>query len=224
MNLQEALVYRTECLIHKRDLQPHCISPRACKVEKQVQGIELAIPEVVRRHRELVHYLTLNYDGTWQQESGLDIMSLRLTSVGAIGKVKGSGANLRLLMLCPECDDYGAAAGSFAGRLLTPVAPDLQRLQKHTHNYTILVSSTQDNNFECEIDSETFHYTKDGKFYQVISRPGGPAAFRMGFCGLDTTLSKMEDSLNLEVPGFDFTKVKEIDRLIEKIKIYNLFS
>jgi hypothetical protein len=220
MNLQDALAYRSDCLIHKQTLRPTCIAPQACGVEDHVNGIRIAIKEMQRR-REQVHYLTLNYDGIWQQETGTDIMSLLTTSIGT-----GVGPSLRLMMVCPDCFDCDTGKGAYAGRLLNPVTPAVKDIHRHTHNYCIMVRGLPDSKFECEVDSEVFHYTKNNKFYQVIADPkNGSARFMMGTCDPDGKFFQLEDnSMHLDAPHFDFTRVKELDKLLEKIQIYNLFS
>lgn len=103
----------------------------------------------------------------------------------------------------------------------------LENIRYPVHYYTFdIIPGDEANKYECVPGIECIKYRTDEKFYHLAAKlGGGETSFQMGFLHSDTIIQQLLDSLyNLKVPYFNSANIKSVDQLINKMKIYNLFS
>jgi len=83
-----------------------------------------------------------------------------------------------------------------------------------------------DDFFECRPIAESIKYVIDDKFYHldfdILANSG---YCKMGDCRGDTSLNDMlKGLLSLDLPNLDMSRIQNVDQLVNKLKLYNLFS
>lgn len=109
---------------------------------------------------------------------------------------------------------------------------NINNVKDQIHLYTFHVdpvmklSLLDDSTLQITADKEVIKCHRDNKFYHMSATlGGGEAIFKMGNCASETLVQQLLDSLmSLKIPYFDPARIQSIDQLIEKIKLYTLFS
>jgi hypothetical protein len=201
ITLQEALNYRPRCLIHNLPMVPG-------KVRGRVRGIKMMGDdlEIKLRHKVgpmAIQTLLFKADGTLTPPCPL------------INDKEG----LTIYMSCPECWNVPITEH----KLITTVQDVLQR--NLLHRYTFRISGKEDRYF-CDLEEETIKFHDEEKFYHIhVDLATGQSTFQMGHCHGDTLVQQLLDSvMNLQVPQFNPSSIQNIEQLVDKCKLYNLFS
>lgn len=205
MNLQQVITHREKCVIHNLPMHIVSTSPGIMGVDSQPKGLLITIKEASRRHEQF-HKLFLNYDGTYFQEGGLEIISPQ--------------QNINMMARCVECQIIPIVKGK------PVVATTILDLDTNSHFFTFSIKEVGQGRFDCSLQEEVFKFFDSGKFYHANANLiDGSGVLKMGTYDGKSTLDQiLESCMIFNMPKFDVSKISTINQLIEKIKLYNLFS
>jgi hypothetical protein len=207
MILKELLAYRTHCLVHKEEMHPYMPSDRKERVGLNERGLSLY------SHSPWDIYgtpsytgLTFHWDGTYNRNSACPKWVTDNTLV--------------IYMICDKCKEQPIYKSRSLGMTT------LMDVTTTQHYYTFILLGDGEGNYDGNLDSEKIKYVNNEKFYHVdADLRTHEAQLRVGSSKGSV---KLEDMLNgyrnFHAPHIDMRKVTDLDKLIDKIKIYNLFS
>jgi hypothetical protein len=195
MNLKEALSYRSKCIIHpESNLHPRSSSPAIIELNKD--GLR-ANPN---KNAVKSKILAFNYDGTFYPPGNYECI---------------------VYMQCDEC-------------VKTPILKNrslgfttLQNISSNYYFYNLMLKSKlNDENFDCYLIGESIKYVQNDKFYHIdFDIKEGKASCKMGDCRGDAILDDMLNGmLSLDLPNLDMSRIWNTEQLVNKLKLYNLFS
>lgn len=216
MKLQEALNYRSTCFIHQQPMRLY-VRPEMRTYDIEYQQTENGI-SLWRKGNKPLAGAQLNFDGTFFINRNQSNLSRFLNNSSVFGN------ELKIGMMCQQCRSVAHInKGMERGEL------SLSNIRSSVHFYTFLLHFQSDNlsgNYNCSWGIEAILYHSEGKLYHLSgSIGGGPAAFHMGNCNSKMKVGKIIDSLfSLQTPQFDPSRLQTLEQMVEKIKIYNLFS
>ena len=205
MNLTDILQYRTTCLIHGKPMLLKCLDLTAKKIQVQENGVKLMVRNLSESGAMLSIFF--NFDGT----------------ILHIDDQVPKPAIWYFIMQCEDCATISTFSEMASVKKADTTLKNVRRLH---HFYSFDIQVKDDNTFTCIPELEVIRYHRDDKFYHVTANlADGSARFKMGSCNSGEIINQLLSSLmKLDVPKFDPFTIKSIDQLIEKIKIYNLFS
>lgn len=217
MNLQDLLEYRSTCLIHNEPMGIWSGLQKARVGSSKVQC--LRIPEGIRGHRkgDVSEGDIFRFDGTCKVDYSFALKRTEFPWV--IG------------VMCPKC--HKVPLHKFGERGV----PTLENIKHQIHYYTFSLTpqvvteidkeATYANcAYECLPGVEVIKYFDDDKFYHLTARvDGGEAAFTMGYLHSEDMLEQLLSSTStLKVPRFNPAVIKDVNQMMQKMQIYNLFS
>jgi hypothetical protein len=205
MNLQEALNYRTTCLIHGKLMHLKCLDASAKKIQLQENGVKLMVRNLSKSGA--MFPIFFNFNGT----------------VSHIDNQPTKPAIWYFIVQCEDC----ATISTFSEMASAKNADtSLKNVRRRHHFYSFDIQVKDDNTFTCIPELEVIRYHRDDKFYHVIANlVDGSAKFKMGNCNSSEIINQLLSSLMcLDVPKFDPTTIKSLDGFVSKVKIFNLFS
>lgn len=215
MNLQEALNYRTTCLIHKTPLKPYCSKEWGEKLVLNQYGLHIVEPIRLPVHEQDIYAHTneggvcFHFDGTY-------------THNGKPPPWLDRGDYFIADMMCDKCSKVPITKSRGIGY------STLISIQYTQYVYSFLLKhdASKENGYKVSPLEEKVKYVRDEKFYHVeADLVSGRADFKMGSCkGTDSLDSMLKGMLSLPVPQFNMQRIRDIDHLVEKVKLYNLFS
>lgn len=206
-NLQQALDYRTECLIHHKPMMPTIYNDRIKHGKKTEAGIEFKYRTSLMDHKEKNAFLDVRflYDGTMTPKS--------------LHALSSGGDSTTIYMQCEECQQVPLLKSRSPG--ITTLT-DIKHIV-HRYYFTILEI---DDSFTCSLISESVKYHINDTFYHMSADLiKGAAQLKMGSCDGKELIDQLLDSvMHLDIPKFDATKITTLQQMVDKIKLYNLFS
>lgn len=214
-NLQRALDYRTECFIHHQPMIPLIHNNRVKSLRRTEEGLVFQFrTSISDKNNKDNHHLLMKflYDGT-------------MTPQCVHALTSGDSGPIEIHMQCEECVKLpGVNPGiKVKSRSFGPATLYNIRLQCHQYIFNIYEIN---NSFICSLNCETIKYNDGNKFYHFSTDlTVGSAHFSMGDCQTDHTVDHIvKSTMHLNVPKFDATKIVKLGQLVDKIKLYNLFS
>jgi hypothetical protein len=207
MNLQELLGYRTHCVIHgEQALRPYCAGT-AMILDLNKDGLSLTFSLLDRKGNTSLSVKTeiilkFNFDGTYQ------VFDRQFVG------------DIIVYMMCDTCKTENFSTPFREGSSLTSLNQN-----KYFYNF-VLKYSPGEEIYQGNLIGEIIRHTRNNKFYHITkNHVNGETNCKMGTNEPQTTLDNMlKGMLNLKLPSMDLTKIRDIDHLVEKIKLYNLFS
>lgn len=201
MNLQEALNYRTTCLIHQKPLKP--TTPQANTISINEDG-DLELKIRYSKNIKTFNTIIFRQDGLIECQSEANWLTLPLT----------------IIMHCEEC----AMSPMEVEKELSYTA--VAFLRQKTHRYSFSITHGNSGQFICQLQEEAIKYYNDGKYYHLgANLVDGSASFEMGsYVGNDTVDQLIKSFVSLKAPKFDPATIKSLDQMTKKIKTYILFS
>jgi hypothetical protein len=207
MNLQELLSYRKCCMIHSdRPLRPYCAGT-AMILDMTPAGLSLSFRLLDRKADAVLSDKTMkileyNFDGTYQ-----------IFDRSFIGEII-------VYMMCDTCKQENPIS-TFRDQT------SLITLNSNKYFYNFKLDKVSDSElYDGHLIGEVVRYTRNKKFYHLNkNHVSGEADCKMGSSDLNAILDDMlRGMLNLKLPSMDLTRIRDIDHLVDKIKLYNLFS
>lgn len=216
MILPELLAYRDKCLIHGLPLKPHCYGGIERKEDVYLyeykQGEEIVRGLSLQTHHRQDIYgkpsltgLNFKYDGSFYR-----------TDVCPKWVIENT---ISVSMVCDICNEHPVTKERNLGYTT------VMQIKENQYSYSFILSgSARKKTYRGELTHEVLKYTRDGKFYHVDTYlQTGHATVRMGTCESTDTLDMMlKGFMNLSIPSL--TKMESVDQIVEKIKLYTLFS
>lgn len=217
MNLQELLDYRSTCLIHNLPIGVWGGVQKSKVGSPKLEYIK--IPEGIKAHRkgDTGEGDIFRFDGTCKVDYGFTM--------------KHSSFPWTIGLMCPEC--HRTPVHLFGERGV----PTLENIKHQVHYYTFSLTpqvptevSKETNCIECTYvcnpGLEVVKYFDNDKFYHLNARiDGGAASFTMGCLDSEDILDQLISSTStLKVPRFNPAVIKDVNQMMQKMKIYNLFS
>lgn len=209
MNIQELFDYRSRCLVHSQALKPYCPdvpTTRKDSIKIHQRGLSLC-----SHHKQDIYGkpsltgLNFRYDGTFDKNDACPPWVINNT--------------LRVYMIC----DYCVAQPIHKTRSMGYTT--LMQIRENQYYYTFeLVGNEKTGTYEGLLEHEILKYTHEGKFYHIDAYlQTGHASVRMGSCDGNVSLDKMLNGfINISVPSL--TKMESLEQIVEKMKLYTLFS
>jgi len=194
MNLKEALSYRSKCIIHP-EMDLHPRSLNPTIIELNKDGLRVKLNKNANSKA-----LAFNYDGTNFPLGNYECL---------------------IYMQCDECTKCPILKGRSIG------FTTLENINSNYYFYNLMLKSkADDNNFECSLIGESVKYVQNDKFYHLdFDIKEGKATCKMGDCHGDTILDDMLNGLmSLDLPNLHMSGIQNTEQLVNKLKIYNLFS
>lgn len=189
------LSYRSKCIIHTSlDLHPRSSSPAIMELTKD--GVRINPNKNAIKSK----ILAFNYDGTYYPTGDYECV---------------------VYMQCDECTKIPTLKSRGLGFTA------LDNIYNNCYFYNFIISSSfEDNTFSCSLIEESIKYMKDDRFYHLnFNINDGEAHCTIGNCGGEIILTQMiEGLLYLDLPSLDMSRIKNVDQIINKLKIYTLFS
>jgi hypothetical protein len=195
MTLKELLEYRSKCLIHDLPMKPSYFgSGGSC--------------------------LTLTDDRLNLETDGLNL-NFYYDGIFTSNIADPQTYNERLIhMMCRLCSQQHLHKSRTLG------SSTISDINVNQHYYAFILRGNTKGSFDGHLSHELIKCVRDGKFYHVdFSLTDRRAACKMGSCDMKQTLDDLVlKMMNLHVPVFDASRIQNIDTLVEKLKLYNLFS
>jgi hypothetical protein len=210
MNFKAALTYRTHCLIHNKPMLPWTIGSDQLnltdKTDLTEAGLDYFRPSKKLHKNPMIKMAHYNYDNTYERTASYP--------------KKWFGLPIVLYMACIDC------TGGKAANLVSSKTVTIRNIRAMQHFYTIAISGNADNKFDSYLMGEFFYYVEKDKCYHVkVDLLDKHATCIIGNCGGSNTLADIYSStLELDLPNFDSSKIQSMEQLINKLKIYTLFS
>lgn len=206
MNLADILKHRQVCLIHNEEMAPFSFNSRLALdiFEDGLMAIELEKKPPYKKAQ-------FKHDGTFTKDKGM---------------TKHFRAPFLVVMACAKCR-YSPITPEKDGRSLGSLGMSmLMDIRKIQHYYSFDLYADANGTYDGNLGKETIKYSKDDKFYHLdVDLKTKQANFKMGTCaGHDMLETLLEGLLDLKVPNVDTSKFTSIEQVIEKFKLYNLFS
>lgn len=210
MNLQTLLNYRPVCLIHQQPMRQH-MRPELRSYDLLTRQVEDGLA-VWGKNNKPMKGAYFNFDGTFNINKNQPNLIRFLTSP------------LRIGMMCSQCRSVPFIHDDMHQGQLASV-----NIGKPRHFYTFFLSFPSNSltgKFECEGGIEMIIHHSAGKMYHLTGTVGGGTAnFNMSRYRKKIRMDRIiNDRFGLTVPQFDPSKIQNTDQLMEKIKLYNLFS
>lgn len=218
MNFQELLNYRDTCLIHNLPMETLIYtadppkSPRKIKTKLSLKNLPDAVFLHLRGYPAEGALFLL--DGTYTINEGQKEIREVLDNT------------VHFLRRCATCAKSKNIPYTDAGMKITT----LNDIRDQAHFYTFhlfpVIDTDTSHTYMIGPGKEVVKHYRDDKFYHMsASVGGGEASFKLGNCaGTDIIERLITGMMNLQVPKFDPIRIQNIDQMVEKIKIYNLFS
>ncbi len=207
MNLQELLSYRKCCMIHgDLSLKPYCAgSGLIFHINAEGMSLSFNLLDKKDAHLSIKTRLIIkyNFDGTYEVFDR-DFM----------------GAQVIVYMVCDECRKEKGF--NYNNGIAT-----LNEIDQNKYFYNFLLDYKYGEDlYECHLVGEVVRHTRNEKFYHLSkNHVTGETDCKMGRNDPKAILDDMlKGMLNLKLPHMDLTKIRDIDHLVDKIKLYNLFS
>lgn len=218
MNLQEILNYRKSCLIHKNEsLKPHIYFFQSFVFFTNIQITEDSL--IVRNNnpsmmnfeaiknsknmKEIEDETTLifKFDGTYAKPSG---------------ELQELAGPVTFHMVCNECNKNPVHSKHLS----------LDNFLTTQYYYTFTLFDQENGQYKGVLESEYAKYIENDKFYHVhMNLKEATSACRVGSCNGTETLGTIIDGINrIEVPNLNTANMKDIYQLVDKLKLYVLFS
>ena len=198
MNLKEALSYRSKCIIHpESNLHPRSLNPTIIELNKD--GLRVKLNKNANSKA-----LAFNYDGTYYPLGNYECI---------------------IYMQCDECTKQPI----LKSRSLGFTALDNINSNYYFYNFSLSAETGEDiheENFKCTPIGESIKYVQNDKFYHIdFDIKEGKASCKMGDCRDDAILDDMLNGmLSLDLPNLDMSRIQNTEQLVNKLKLYNLFS
>lgn len=198
MTLKELLEYRSKCFIHNLPMKPSCFRSNGDQILLTDQGLHLV-------SEDLSSGLSFHFDGLFINTTKPYVSVM-----------------IFIYMMCDLCAKEPILKDRYP-----PIGySSLLNINTNQHRYTFCLQGNDKGGFDGRLSRESIKYVRDGKFYHVdfdlVDKQG---SCKMGSCDMKQTLDDLVSKMmNLHVPVFDASKIQNIDTLVEKLKLYNLFS
>lgn len=201
MNLKDILDHRKTCLIHNEPMEPYAFRTDVSMVEVDQGLLVIELDKMEAPYKKAI----FNHDGTFSKDKGM----------GRIFK-----SPLVVHMCCSECKRTPIHKSRGLG------ITTLLDIRSVHHYYTFTLMADAEGNYDGNLGNEIVRYWKDNKFYHLdVDLSSKKANFKMGTnAGTDILERLLEGLLDLTVPNFDPKKLTSVEQMIEKFKLYNLFS
>jgi hypothetical protein len=204
MTLKELLEYRSKCLIHGLPMEPSYVEISGSHVTLTDDRVNLETDGL---------NLNFYFDGIFTG----NISDPQVITAPQI-------YNERLIhMICRRCSHQYLRQSNKSRTLGASTISDINVNQ---HYYTFILRGNNKGSFDGYLSHESVKCVRDGKFYHVdFDLYTKQAVCKMGSCDVKQTLDDLVSKMmNLHVPVFDASRIQNIDTLVEKLKLYNLFS
>lgn len=234
MTLQELLNYRTVCFLHNQPMKPHFKKKMGSNAQMALDFILLEKTETGLETR--VKNANPNPGASISLDGTISITD----NQNALQRIIKQPFSV--IMMCDTCvrtpvyDDRDINQGDFIFRIAD--------VQKECHFYSFTVnpnfvfgSLTPSMPFQRAMSTakpvaqfvpgrEVIMCRRDLKFYHMVTRlPDGPTQFKMGTCDEEATLDTLlKGYMNINADNYSAANIKSIDQLVNKIRLYNLFS
>jgi hypothetical protein len=200
MTLKELLEYRSKCLIHGLPMEPSYV---------EISGSHVTLTD--DRFNLETNGLNLNFyfNGVF----AFNIIDPQI--------ITNPQYNERLIsMMCRRCSRQHLHKSKTLG------SSTISDINVSHHYYTFILRGNNKGSFDGYLSHESVKCVRDGKFYHVdFDLYTKQAVCKMGSCDVKQTLDDLVSKMmNLHVPVFDASRIQNIDTLVEKLKLYNLFS
>jgi hypothetical protein len=214
MNLQEALNYRKNCIIHGSPLKPN-LAGTIYKFEISENSLDLRVSN------------RFGYRGQKFVKSTFD--AIRFSFNGTFIKTSYCPANLSTMtnesllvhMICDKCAEFSITAST--GTVLPTTLDNVRDIQSY---YTFRLKDTGKNRFTVEPEIEMVRHNTNGRFYHLgVDLQTKIGHCTIGFCDKNRKVDEIFRSLIiLKVPLFNIDKIQNVDQYLDKMKLYSLFS
>ncbi len=218
MNIQEILNYRKACLIHESEpLKPHIFFFRSFLFFSHV---ELAKDSLIVRNQDPN---MMNFEAIKQSKT-MEELNIETTLVfkfdGTYAKPSGDlqqiAGPVTFHMLCDEC-------------YKTPIHSkhlSLENFLSSQYYYTFTIFDQENGQYKSVLEAEYAKYIENDKFYHVyMDLKEATSSCRIGSCNGKETLGTIIAGTNkIEVPNLNTVNMPGIHQLVDKLKLYNLFS
>jgi len=210
MNLLSALNYHTKCLICQHELETK--SPELAGITITPQDDGLLVQAVLRKIAVI-----FRYDGTYEKLPYFGDLYLK---------------PLRVLRECPVCIPAIVVDGQktpikLKSRALGPTTLfDVESL-RFCYEFELFGTPYPNQhikgNYSVSIVREDIKYNNDNSFYQLLTNEENESSLWYGPKGVSDE-DWYSKTCRLTVPSIDTSGLDNIDQLINKMKVYNLFS
>jgi hypothetical protein len=203
VNLKEALDYRNKCFICQTDMEIK--SPDLAGVNMYVKENGLFVSA---QHNEYsVHF---KYDGTYKKMKKWNSLYAK---------------PLLVLKECPICYPFIKSNGKkvkvkYKSRTLGITT--LSQLKDFSCTYSFELFGDDRGNFDTIMDSETIRFHDDINFYHLDTsfKDNVTTTFLSG----PLNATEIKELFQLTIPGVNLSKINDKESLINKLKLYNVFS
>lgn len=204
MKLQELLDYRSTCLIHNLPMKMWSEPDKKANRKSPLECIRTS--EGLVMHHPNDPGEVFGFDGTHISRSNI-FDKLKISWIVGV--------------MCEQC--HKVPTHKFMGRTV----PSLDNIKLQVHFYTFnLLPQEGGDEYKCLPGMEIIKHFDGDKFYHMTGHVGGgTAAFNMGNLVMEDTLDQLIGSTSIiKVPKFNPAVITSIAQMMEKMKIYNLFS
>ncbi len=223
MNLQEVLTYRSQCLICDRKLETKSLDLAGISLTRTNEGL---LAELFSKDKNYSVYF--KNDGTYERMKRWNNVYVK---------------PLAILRECPKCipkidivedkvtlsapqpphillksRSVGATTTTGAALLM---ATTLNSLKDLRCAYTFELFGDSEGNFESTLNWEDIRFCTKTDFYHIKTNfKEGKTWIKSGNFKKDT----IETIVSMDVPAVKTTNITTKEKLVEKLKLYNLFS
>lgn len=218
MTLLEALGYRSQCLIHDKMLKPCPVGPtdRADECLVNERGLHLlSHSRWDIRGKPSLTGLGYYFNGNCYRND--------------VCPAWAKNGCIQIRMICDECRRVPIIKSRGLGFTSLQDLRTVQYFYQFALKAKLLSDDIKEeivSNYTCELSFEKVKYIQDDKFYHVDSDLTNNETFiKMGTNKGATRLGDLLDTyLDLTVPKLDMKRIETIEQLVDKVKLYNLFS
>jgi hypothetical protein len=200
MNLQELVNHRSTCLIHQAPMTPFSFNKGLALdvIEEGLLVVELADQPPYKK-------AVFRYNGTFTKDKGMN---------------KVFRAPFFVMMACEKCQCAPIHKSRGLGHTT------LLDIKSIHHYYSFSLMADAQGNYDGHLNNETLKYHKEDKFYHLdVDLQTKHANFKMGTnAGYDILEHLLEGFMSIDIPNLDVTRITSLDQMIDKFKLYNLFS
>lgn len=223
MNLEEVLNYRTHCIICNRKLETKSLDLADVQIARVNEGLTV---ETGTKNKD--YSVFFKNDGTYEKMKKWNDMYVKPLSVlkecpNCVPKVNNNtdwwpSALNRPPKIVHKARSVGMT--TITDAMTRFFATSISNLTELRCAYAFELYGDSEGNFDCYLKWEDIMYHDDKSFYHVKT------SFQQDITKIKAGQFKdnLDSIINLDVPTFKTNNILSKEKLIEKIKLFNLFS
>jgi hypothetical protein len=212
MNLQEALDYRNDCLICKKEMILKNVELAAVKTEILPEGIRASSVSSPNT------FVLFKFDDTYQRSKKWWAMYVKpLTLVKECPSCVTENKSSIIMKLKPR--SVGATT-AFQSNVFSAI----DNLKTMGCSYAISLYGGEGNKFDARLNNEYIRYYNDESFYHVNSKYSYVTSTIESTLHMGKFKDNLDNVLTLHLPGVNLGSVSTTEELVKKIKLYTIFS